>query len=182
MRRGSPLPPAELGCPTPRPLAPRRDVCQPLPGGVISHPGRASPGSPPASAAASPVPSSAAMVSASSFTLARPLALLPSSSLPASGPGGSSDLDSKEEGPPFSREEGVSSWLVFCCISCRAASFIKRRYLEQKRQGRAGAGNRAEELCWPKAPGGWGSTPRRHEAPSGHGQPRGGRVAPVSMS
>lgn len=84
------------------------------------------------SIATSPVPSEA-IVSASSFTLARPLTLLPSSSLPVLGPIESSDSASAEGGPPFSMEVGVSTLLAFCCINCKAASFMKRRYLEQSR-------------------------------------------------
>lgn len=30
-------------------------------------------------------------------------------------------------------EVGVSTLLAFCCINCKAASFMKRRYLEQSR-------------------------------------------------
>ena len=139
------------GCATPGLPWLRADICRPLSGlgqataGRRQLPGQ-NRGSPlPPCTAAPPVPSSEAMVSASSFTLARPLALPPSSSLPASGPGGSSGLGSEEGGSPFSSEVGFSILLAFCCINCRAASFMKRRYLEHSTRWEDGI----REPRWP---------------------------------
>lgn len=141
---GSPIPPAHPAVSGPDVLspAPRRPLPA-LSGLGLEQPvagtsARTGLGLLPASTAAPPVPSSEAMVSASSFTLARPLALLPSSSLPASGPKGSSASDSKEGGLPFPTVAELSILLAFCCISCRAANFMKRRYLQGSRRQRRG--------------------------------------------
>ena len=52
-------------------------------------------------------------------------------------------MDSEDGASPFSRDVGLSTLLAFCCISCRAASFMKSRYLGHSGWGGAGDGRGA---------------------------------------
>lgn len=79
-----------------------------------------------------------AMVFVSFFILVRLLVLLFFFSFFVSGFGGFLGLDFGEGRSSFFSEVGFFNLLVFCCMSCRVVSFMKRRYLEYSRVGRVG--------------------------------------------